>query len=67
MPARSKGVRVQFWENLVIVRFGPEKTRMRKVWIVLMAVALGLGLGACSKCEIPDLLPKMCKAGPAAS
>jgi hypothetical protein len=40
---------------------------MRKVWIVLMAVALGLALGACSKCEIPDLLPKMCKAGPAAT
>jgi hypothetical protein len=40
---------------------------MRKVCIVLMAVALGLGLGACSKCEIPDLLPKTCKAGPAAS
>jgi hypothetical protein len=37
---------------------------MRKVWTVLIAVSLGLALGACSKCDIPDLLPKSCKAGP---
>ena len=37
---------------------------MRRIWTVLIAVSLGLGLGACSKCDIPDLLPKTCKAGP---
>ena len=37
--------------------------RMRKVWSVVIALSLGLALGACSKCEIPDLLPKMCKTG----
>jgi len=36
---------------------------MRKVWSVVIALSLGLALGACSKCEIPDLLPKMCKTG----
>jgi hypothetical protein len=36
---------------------------MRKVWAVVLAVALGLALGACSKCDIPDLLPKSCKTG----
>jgi hypothetical protein len=39
-------------------------TSMRRVWTVLIAVTLGLGVGACSKCDIPDLLPKTCKAGP---
>src|SRR5262252_5132822 len=37
--------------------------RMRKVWSVAIAHALGLELCACSKCEIHDLLPKMCKSG----
>jgi hypothetical protein len=37
---------------------------MRKIWTVLIAISLGCGLGACSKCDIPDLLPKTCKAGP---
>ena len=36
---------------------------MRKILTVLIAVSLGLAIGACSKCEIPDLLPKMCKSG----
>jgi len=36
---------------------------MRKFWTLLIAVSLGLGLAACSKCEIPDMLPKMCKTG----
>jgi hypothetical protein len=36
---------------------------MRKIWTVVIAISLGLALGACSKCEIPDLLPKMCKTG----
>ena len=40
---------------------------MRKIWTVLIAVSLGLGLGACSKCEIPDLLPKVCKTGAGAA
>ena len=43
---------------------GAEEKGMRKIWMVLIAVSLGLGLGACSKCDIPDLLPKTCKAGP---
>jgi len=51
-------------ENLAIVRFGAGEMGMRKIWTVLIAVSLGLGLGACSKCDIPDLLPKTCKAGP---
>jgi hypothetical protein len=37
--------------------------RMRKIWTVVIAISLGLAVGACSKCEIPDLLPKMCKTG----
>jgi hypothetical protein len=37
---------------------------MGKIWTVLIAISLGLTMGACSKCEIPDLLPKMCKTGP---
>jgi hypothetical protein len=36
---------------------------MRKLWAVLLAVSLGLALGACSKCDIPDWLPKSCKTG----
>ncbi|HLK80500.1 MAG TPA: hypothetical protein VKT99_03260 [Xanthobacteraceae bacterium] len=36
---------------------------MRKIWTFLIAIWLGLAMGACSKCEIPDLLPKMCKTG----
>jgi hypothetical protein len=36
---------------------------MRKLCSLLIAVALGLGLGACSKCEVPDLIPKFCKTG----
>jgi hypothetical protein len=47
------------WHNAARV----EKFGMRKIWTVLIAVSLGLALGACSKCEIPDLLPKMCKTG----
>ena len=37
--------------------------RMRNLWAVLLAVSLGLALGACSKCDVPDLLPKSCKGG----
>jgi hypothetical protein len=37
--------------------------RMRNLWAVLLAVSLGLALGACSKCDVPDLLPKSCKTG----
>jgi len=36
---------------------------MRKIWTVVIVLALGSALGACSKCEFPDLLPKMCKTG----
>jgi hypothetical protein len=37
---------------------------MLKVFSVLLAVALGLSVGACSKCDVPDLFPKSCNAGP---
>jgi hypothetical protein len=40
---------------------------MRKIWAVLVAVSLGLGLSACSKCDVPDFLPKSCKGGPSPS
>jgi hypothetical protein len=36
---------------------------MRKLRVVLLAVSLGLALGACSKCDVPDMLPKSCKTG----
>jgi hypothetical protein len=36
---------------------------MRKIWPLLIALLLGSAMGACSKCEIPDLLPKICKTG----
>ena len=38
---------------------------MGKILTVLIAPSLGLAAGACSKCEIPDLLPKTCKTGAA--
>lgn len=37
---------------------------MLKVLAVLFVVGLGLSVGACSKCDVPDLLPKSCNAGP---
>jgi hypothetical protein len=40
---------------------------MGKIWMALIAISLGLAMGACSKCEIPDLLPKMCKTGASGS
>ncbi len=36
---------------------------MRKIPALLIVLALGFMVGACSKCEIPDLLPKMCRTG----
>jgi hypothetical protein len=36
---------------------------MCKIWTILVAVVVGSAMGACSKCEIPDLLPKICKTG----
>ena len=50
-------------KNLAKLRLGAGVARMGKIWTVLIAISLGLAMGACSKCEIPDLLPKMCKAG----
>ena len=38
---------------------------MRKLCAVLLVVVLGVGLGACSKCDIPDWLSKSCKTGTA--
>jgi hypothetical protein len=40
---------------------------MRKFRGVLLAVALGMGLGACSKCDIPVYMPNSCHAGPDAT
>ncbi len=37
---------------------------MRKSWTVVIAILLGLAVGACSKCDVPDLLPKFCRTGP---
>jgi hypothetical protein len=41
---------------------------MRNIWTILIAISLGSAIGACTnwKCEIPDLLPKFCRVGPAA-
>jgi hypothetical protein len=41
---------------------------MRKIRTILIAISLGSVIGACSnwKCDIPDLLPKFCRAGLAA-
>jgi len=36
---------------------------MRNVLAVLIVVSLGIALGACSKCDVPDLFPKACKTG----
>jgi hypothetical protein len=30
---------------------------------MLFATSLGLALRACSKCDVPDLLPKSCRTG----
>jgi hypothetical protein len=44
---------------------------MRQIWTILIAISLGSAVGACSstnwKCAIPDLLPKFCRTGLAAS
>jgi hypothetical protein len=36
---------------------------MLKIGTLLITISLGLALGACSKCDVPDLLPKSCKTG----
>ena len=46
-----------------VIRVSAGVAHMRTIWTVLIAVLLGSAMGACSKCEIPDLLPKMCKTG----
>jgi len=38
---------------------------MQKIWVVVIAMLLVSAMGACSKCDVPDLLPKFCRAGPA--
>jgi hypothetical protein len=55
---------LKWFRNSAIVRLGAGEMGMRTIWAVVIAASLGLGLGACSKCDIPDLLPKACKAGP---
>lgn len=37
---------------------------MRKILTVVIAVLLASSAGACSKCDIPSLLPKFCRTGP---
>jgi hypothetical protein len=37
---------------------------VRRICAVLFAVALGMGLGACSKCDFPVWMPSSCHAGP---
>ena len=44
-------------------RLGGGEIGMRKIWAVLLAVSLGVGLSACSKCDMPVLMPKSCKGG----
>lgn len=41
------------------------KTAIFVVMTVVMVV-LASALGACSKCDIPDLVPKFCRTGPPA-
>jgi hypothetical protein len=36
---------------------------MRRIRAVLLAVSLGLALGACSKCDVPVYMPNSCKGG----
>jgi len=57
--------RARSWESgtPAVRKDGAGDIRMRNLWAVLLAVALGLALGACSKCDVPDLLPKSCKTG----
>jgi hypothetical protein len=38
---------------------------MQKIWTVVIAILLASAMGACSKCDVPDLLPKFCRTGPA--
>jgi hypothetical protein len=40
---------------------------MQKIRAVLLAVTLGIGLSACSKCDIPVYMPSSCHAGPDAA
>jgi hypothetical protein len=36
---------------------------MGKIWALVIAILLGSAMSACSKCDIPDLLPKFCRTG----
>jgi hypothetical protein len=38
---------------------------MQKVRTVVIAILLASAMVACSRCEMPDLVPKFCKSGPA--
>jgi len=44
-----------------IMRIAPQR-RARPVVMLIALVGLGLTLGACSKCDVPNLLPH--QAGP---
>ena len=41
-----------------------EHPSMRRICTVLLAVTLGISLGACSKCDFPVWMPSSCHAGP---
>jgi hypothetical protein len=36
---------------------------MQKIRMVVIAALLASAAGACSKCDVPDLLPKVCRTG----
>jgi hypothetical protein len=36
---------------------------MRKIWAVLVAISLGMAVGACSKCDIPTYGSNACHGG----
>jgi hypothetical protein len=40
---------------------------MQKIWAVMVVILLASAMGACSKCDVPDLLPKFCRTGPASN
>jgi len=37
---------------------------MKKIATLVILIVLVSAVGGCSKCEIPDLVPKFCRTGP---
>jgi hypothetical protein len=46
-------------------RQGAGAASMQKIRTVVIVFLLASAMGACSKCDVPDLLPKFCRTGPA--